>query len=150
MAQRTTGRRRFLKLAGASTALLASACGTSEDGPSGATGPIAAGNARDVPVGTLRGVGDQPLVIGRDASGLYAVSTICTHQRCNIRTSGQITANGFDCNCHGSRYDANGSVTRGPATRALDHYQVKLEADGSIIIYAGQVVDKDARIAVPG
>jgi Rieske Fe-S protein len=156
MQSRITGRRHFLQMvscATAGTAVLGSgvlACGSDGDeGQAAASGPIPAGSVSDVAVGSLQGVGDQPVAIGRDARGLYALSTICTHQACNIRKSGSVSANGLACNCHGSRYDANGSVTNGPAPRSLDHYKVELAPDGSIIIQGGQIVPQDERVAVP-
>jgi cytochrome b6-f complex iron-sulfur subunit len=45
-----------------------------------------------------------------DADSFKALSMICTHQGCRIRTNGQM----FDCACHGSRFTNDGAVTNGP------------------------------------
>lgn len=119
-------------------------------GASEASGPVAAGNVSAVPVGTLKAVGGQPVAIGRDAGGLYSLSLICTHEQCDISSNGDVSASGISCSCHGSKFSANGEVTRGPATTALKHYKVDLAADGSITIQAGTVVDAATRTAVPG
>jgi Rieske Fe-S protein len=57
----------------------------------------------------------RPVAIFRDADGVYAVSTICTHLGCVVKNHPE----GFECPCHGSRFAADGAVTKGPAPRAL-------------------------------
>jgi len=57
----------------------------------------------------------RPVVLFRDAEGVYAISTVCTHLGCIVKS----TADGFECPCHGSRFTADGSVARGPAPKAL-------------------------------
>lgn len=47
----------------------------------------------------------------------YAISAVCTHLGCAVNWDQSEQA--FVCPCHGSRYDALGQVTRGPAPRAL-------------------------------
>lgn len=72
------------------------------------------------------GVGDAFVPLGRnvsvyrDAEGVHAVSLICTHLGCIVKP----TVEGFECPCHGSRYDREGSVTKGPAPRALSWLKV--------------------------
>lgn len=71
----------------------------------------------------------------RDANGVHAVSTICTHLGCIVKP----TAEGFECPCHGSRFAADGSVVKGPAPRALAW--VKVGGSGGTY-----VVDEDVRV----
>jgi Rieske Fe-S protein len=52
----------------------------------------------------------------RDADGIYAISLICTHLGCIVKHMG---ADGFECPCHGSRFNGDGSVSKGPAPKAL-------------------------------
>jgi cytochrome b6-f complex iron-sulfur subunit len=47
----------------------------------------------------------------------YAIRPICTHFGCTVEW--QSTQNRFVCPCHGSQYDAQGRVLRGPARRSL-------------------------------
>ena len=110
-------------------------------------GPIAAGNVATTSVGSLRVVNGNA-VLGRDANGLYAMSNVCTHEGCTMEVGGAGGAAELVCNCHGSIFDANGGVTRGPARAALAHYKVDLASDGSITIQGGQTVASTARTPV--
>ncbi len=47
----------------------------------------------------------------------YAISAVCTHLGCAVNWDQSEQA--FVCPCHGSRYDALGQVTGGPASRNL-------------------------------
>ncbi len=144
-------RRRFLT-AGAEVALAGSvACaGCGSDSAEGISGPVSGGNVKDVPVGHFAFVPGRPVVLARDADGLYAFSSICTHQGCDIASEGSIitatgTATGLRCDCHGSMFDKNGAVIRGPARAPLEHYQVDLAADGNVTIHGGAVVGASVR-----
>jgi Rieske Fe-S protein len=141
-------RRHFLVQAGVTlTAVRSLGCdGTDSEE---ATGPIPAGNLNAVPLNHLAAVGDKPVALGRDAGGLYAMTTICTHQRCNIASGGTITPEGLACSCHGSRFSRTGAVTSGPATTPLKHYKVDLAPDGAITVQADTIVDAATRTAVP-
>ena len=54
----------------------------------------------------------------RDPDGsLHAVSMRCTHLGCLVRFNAAERT--WDCPCHGSRFDVDGAVLEGPATRPL-------------------------------
>lgn len=54
----------------------------------------------------------------RDASGaVHAVSAACTHLGCIVHWNP--LEKSWDCSCHGSRFDTDGSVIEGPALAAL-------------------------------
>ena len=140
-------RRYFLKVLGASAAL-AIGCG-SDTGQSEASGTFAAGNVSALPVGTIRAIDGQPLVIARDAGGVYAMSTICTHQQCDMNGgSGRISNSELVCTCHDSHFDTNGTPTSGPAGSPLKHFQVTINAAGEITIDASTTVASGVRVAV--
>ncbi|MBV8981648.1 MAG: FAD-dependent oxidoreductase [Acidimicrobiia bacterium] len=54
----------------------------------------------------------------RDDSGeLHSVSGICTHLGCRVTFN--TAERSWDCPCHGSRFDVDGHVLQGPATKDL-------------------------------
>lgn len=65
------------------------------------------------------------VAVYKDAGGVFAISTICTHLGCVVKAN----PGGFECPCHGSRFAADGSVTKGPAPKALPW--LKVTADGN-------------------
>lgn len=67
---------------------------------------------------------------GNDASSFKAFSLICTHQGCTVNYDD--SGNVFNCPCHGSKYDGNGSVLNGPATKALT--KLKVTVTGSELV----------------
>jgi Rieske Fe-S protein len=79
----------------------------------------------------------------RDGEGIYAVSTICTHLGCVVKAS----AEGFECPCHGSRFAQNGTVTKGPAPRALPWLKVSAGGAG-IIVDEGTTVPPGSKVNV--
>jgi Rieske Fe-S protein len=61
--------------------------------------------------------------------GFSALSPICTHRGCTVDVQGSRLV----CPCHGSTYDRDGNVLRGPAQRALTRYPVTREGDSLVI-----------------
>ncbi len=59
----------------------------------------------------------------RDLDGkLHAVSLRCTHLGCLLRFNS--AERSWDCPCHGSRFDLDGTVLEGPATKPLERRSV--------------------------
>lgn len=146
-------RRRFLVRVGGTAAagcLLATlgAC-DDDEGQSPATGTIAGGNVKDLAKNSLKLLPGKKLILGRDDAGVYAMTAICTHDQCDISSSGKVSHDGIECTCHNSRFDKAGKVTNGPAMSNLEHYKVDVAANGDILIQAGQVVGIEVRAAVP-
>lgn len=52
----------------------------------------------------------------------YAISSICTHFGCTVQWDAE--SNKFNCPCHGSQFDSQGRVVRGPAKRPLAQISV--------------------------
>jgi 3-phenylpropionate/trans-cinnamate dioxygenase ferredoxin component len=75
--------------------------------------------------------------VARVDDRLYAFNGLCTcaDQACPL-SGGMLTGTTIMCQCHGSRFDiTTGAVVNGPATKALNVYEVEA-VDGSIRIRA--------------
>lgn len=73
---------------------------------------------------------DEPVyVLSGPSAGFAALSPICTHRGCTVEVHGPRLV----CPCHGSTYDREGRVLRGPAQRALTRYPVTREGDELVI-----------------
>jgi nitrite reductase/ring-hydroxylating ferredoxin subunit len=134
-------RRKFLELSGYLAAALAlpgcSAATVARPTPAG--GEIrfavadfpqlegAGGFLRVLPQGNP---GSGIFVLTRPEGGYVALSPICTHLGCTVNVEGSYLV----CPCHGSTYDRNGTVVRGPAERPLAQYRTELTAGGELII----------------
>jgi len=69
------------------------------------------------------GLDGTPILVVRESAGhFHALSMQCTHEGCPVRppVQGVIT-----CPCHGSQYDLEGRVRRGPAQLSLARYEVE-------------------------
>jgi len=144
--KRAINRRDILKLAGATTGLVAlggavSGCGNPTGSPP--TGPVAAGNISALTVGSLLVMTN--FVVARDADGVYAMSAICTHAGCFLDDGADKISAGLSCPCHGSTFDGEGTVTAGPARTPLQHYAVTIAADGSLTVDGSQPVSTSTR-----
>ncbi len=59
------------------------------------------------------------VAVAKDEDGrVTAVSAVCRHLRCIVQWNA--AEESWDCPCHGSRYDRDGQVLNGPATRPLE------------------------------
>ena len=75
------------------------------------------------------------VAVFRDAGGVFAISTVCTHLGCIVKHS----ADGFECPCHGSRFTHDGTVLQGPAPQALRWLQVSASGEQWIVDEAAVV-----------
>jgi nitrite reductase/ring-hydroxylating ferredoxin subunit len=75
--------------------------------------------------------------VARVDDRLYAFDDLCTctDEACPL-SGGLLTGTTIMCQCHGSRFDiATGGVIAGPATEALNIYEVR-EVDGDVQLRA--------------
>ena len=75
----------------------------------------------DVPINGALVFQEERLALLRDGSGLYALSLVCTHLGCTVTVS----AHELACPCHGSIFDRQGRVLKGPADRPLGRLKVE-------------------------
>jgi cytochrome b6-f complex iron-sulfur subunit len=78
------------------------------------------------------------VAVFRDADGVYAVSTVCTHLGCVVKQA----PDGFHCPCHGSRFSPDGSVVKGPAPAPLKWLEVKSAGGGVYVVDEGKAVPR--------
>lgn len=72
------------------------------------------------------------------ASGLAAVWQKCVHLGCAVPWCQ--SSQGFECPCHGSKYNFIGEYESGPAPRNMDRFIVEVDAAGEFIIKTGSVI----------
>jgi nitrite reductase/ring-hydroxylating ferredoxin subunit len=170
-------RRRFLKVitATATTAALGSACADDESGPivgaggsdassSGAgsstastsdssgsamtTPGVRAGHVDSVSEGNVKFVTGEELMVGKDAGGVYAMTSLCTHEQCDLVQEGSFGGGRIHCHCHDSEFDYNGAVLVGPASGRLQHYAVVVNNNGIMYVQLDEPVSPDTRTPV--
>jgi cytochrome b6-f complex iron-sulfur subunit len=76
---------------------------------------------------------DIPAIVYKTKDGFQAYSLVCTHLGCTVEEDGE----NFSCPCHGSQFDHDGSVLKGPATKRLPTFKVSLSEDGQLILATG-------------
>ena len=85
----------------------------------------------------------RPIAVFRDADGVYAVSTVCTHLGCIVQPG----PGGFKCPCHGSEFEADDTVRKGPAPRPLDWLAVTVSG-GAVVVDEGTTVQSGTKVNV--
>ena len=76
---------------------------------------------------------------GTVADGLVAVYQRCVHLGCRVPWCN--TSQGFECPCHGSKYNMVGEYYAGPAPRNLDRFIVNVNSSGKFIIDTGSIIE---------
>jgi glycine/D-amino acid oxidase-like deaminating enzyme/nitrite reductase/ring-hydroxylating ferredoxin subunit len=67
----------------------------------------------------VEGIGLDQVAAYKDETGVvHAVSAVCTHLGCIVNWNPAEKT--WDCPCHGSRFDTQGGVLQGPATKDLE------------------------------
>lgn len=141
-----TDRRDFCKLAGGALAVMAftrgRASGLLADGESDLKSvPDTKASLPPGSVKDYRKLGNFFLMA--DAKGIYALSSVCTHAGCSVRSVG----GDLECPCHGSAFDRSGAVTAGPAKTPLKHFEVRESAPGGpLLVDLAKTVSADVRL----
>ena len=72
-----------------------------------------------------------PAILIHTDNGFNALSLTCPHLGCTV----EARPDEFVCPCHGSRYDKDGQLLKGPATKGLKTLRVEVTPDGKLVIY---------------
>lgn len=114
-------RRAFLAVTGGAAAAALAGCGDAEIGaPQSLHLVIAVSDFFSLATtGQLVKVGPSHAAKRTGATTFDAWSMRCTHAGCMTAIFGAAPSQQFGCPCHGSLFANDGSVVRGPATRAL-------------------------------
>ncbi|MET0698797.1 MAG: Rieske (2Fe-2S) protein [Mycobacterium sp.] len=92
-------------------------------------GAPAVAKTADVPVGS--GVIVDDVVLTQPTAGVFkGFSAVCTHAGCTVAK----IANGtIDCPCHGSKFNLDGSVAKGPASKPLEAKNISVQGDSIVL-----------------
>jgi cytochrome b6-f complex iron-sulfur subunit len=72
-----------------------------------------------------------PALLIHTENDFSALSLVCTHLGCTVEN----LPDGFTCPCHGSRFDLQGKVKRGPATKPLSSLRVESTPNGKLKLF---------------
>ena len=110
----------------------------------------------------LKFLPDQRLFVFREGNVFHAISAVCTHLGCTVRTEALpqpelLTLEGqslrlthrFLCPCHGSRYGGDGGNLAGPAPRPLSWYHLEVAPDdGQLVVDLAREVGREFRLTL--
>ena len=83
----------------------------------------------DVPVGS--GLIVDKIVVTQPVAGQFkGFSSTCTHKGCTVD---KIADGTIDCPCHGSKFNLDGSVAKGPAQKPLEVQAIAVEGDSIVL-----------------
>jgi len=89
------------------------------------------GSAYDYPLDSRTILAYIPAVIIHNKEGFKAISLECTHLGCMLEARNF----GFECPCHGSRFDPSGVMLKGPAVRDLRTLRIEQADDGHLHVF---------------
>jgi cytochrome b6-f complex iron-sulfur subunit len=71
------------------------------------------------------------LVIGTSKTNVVAVNPTCTHKGCTVEWKGD--GKKLQCPCHGSEFESDGKVLKGPAKKSLQTYAAKIDGNSVVV-----------------
>jgi len=99
-------------------------------------------DAEAYPVGSVTAVPQLKAWVLRDEAGLYALSAVCSHLGCTISK----TDTGFECPCHGSRFNMKGTALQGPAVKQLEYLELSLTEENLVVLDSSKIVSPNQRL----
>lgn len=89
------------------------------------------GPVDNYPLGSRTPINQAQAVLSHTPQGYQALSTVCPHLGCLVN----LEQDGFICPCHGSRYDKDGKVVRGPSKQDLSELNLEQDSSGNLILF---------------
>ncbi len=93
----------------------------------------------DVSKSILADVADTVIVGAGAEPGIMAIWHRCPHLGCRVPEC--LPSQGFECPCHGSKYNFHGEYIEGPAPRNMDRFRVTIDAENNLIIDTGTIIE---------
>lgn len=106
--------------------------------PDGSIIPLFVPEGRAYVVPSPSALSEQFVGKGVEAEGLMALFQRCVHLGCRVPWCAP--SQGFECPCHGSKYNVIGEYFDGPAPRNLDVFAVEV-VNGRFMIKTGSIVE---------
>jgi cytochrome b6-f complex iron-sulfur subunit len=96
-----------------------------------------------IPDDSIPGSSFEGLAVAAGGSGgepsVMALWQRCVHLGCRVPSCE--SSQGFECPCHGSKYNFHGEYQDGPAPRNMDRFVLEIDdATGDLVIDTGQVI----------
>jgi cytochrome b6-f complex iron-sulfur subunit len=107
--------------------------------PDGSVVPVFVPEARAYVVPAPDNLSEQYQGKNVEVAGLMALFQRCVHLGCRVPWCA--TSIGFECPCHGSKYNSVGEYFAGPAPRNLDRFVVEVRDGDRLIIRTGDIIE---------
>ncbi len=114
----------------------------SAGGPTCSGGQVDCGAAQAIAIGAPKKIAGTNIYVVRDAGGLFAVSSKCTHEG----AQNSVTSGHFHCPRHNANFNFDGSIISGPVSRALAHYALCVLASGNVGVDTSKTVTAATRL----
>ena len=93
----------------------------------------------DVSASILADIADSVIVGAGAEPGIMAIWHRCPHLGCRVPEC--LPSQGFECPCHGSKYNLHGEYIEGPAPRNMDRFMVTVDEENNLIIHTSTVFE---------
>jgi Rieske Fe-S protein len=98
---------------------------------------VVVGPIESLPRGGSIYLAEPDVHVMHEPAGIYALSGRCTHLGCSVRKQPE----GFDCPCHGARFNLLGQPQAGPAPRTLTWLAVSVDRRRRLVVHLDQHVE---------
>ena len=106
------------------------------------------GELSKFPIGSRTVIEGRGVEIVRERDGMHAISLVCTHLGCLVKSVANDPDIGYACPCHGSTFTPNGGVLGGPAPRDLPWYDMYMDQTGTLMVDTSKVNHKRTKLVV--